>query len=175
MTPPLKSDTLIDEEKGLESQIGRFGLAWLGNIVLLFGITFLTQYLMNLGHRFLSIILGYLAAASIFFLADYLKKTNVHLSFIFKMNAQILLFYITLRLHFFSASPVISNKTISVILLLLLIAFQAYLSIHNKSQAFAALSVIFALAIGYHWRCNTFHASLSDFDSCRNHILLLQV
>ena len=45
------SDDLAGEEKGLESQIGRFGLAWMGNIVLLFGITFLTQYLMNLGHQ----------------------------------------------------------------------------------------------------------------------------
>ena len=141
----LNPDILNEEEKGLESKIGRFGLAWLGNIVLLFGIAFLTQYLMNLGYRILSILLGYIAAASISFLANYLKKNNVHLAFIFKMNAQILLFYITLSLHFFTASPVVSNKTISVILLLLIVAFQTYLSIRNKSQAFAALSVIFAL------------------------------
>ena len=141
----LNTDVLNEEDKGLESQIGRFGLAWLGNIVLLFGITFLTQYLMNLGHRFLSVLLGYAAAASIFFLAKYLKKNNDHLAFMFKMNAQVLLFYITLRLHFFSTSPVISNKTISVTLLLSIVAFQTYLSIRNKSQAFAALSVVFAL------------------------------
>jgi len=141
----LNSDTLNEEETGIESQIGRFGLAWLGNIVLLFGISFLTQYLMNLGHRFLPVILGYIAAASIFFLANYLKKTNVHLAFMFKMNAQILLFYITLKLHFFSAFPVISDKTISVIILLLLVLIQAFFSISNKSQAFAALSVLFAL------------------------------
>jgi hypothetical protein len=143
--PSLNSDTFNEEEKGLESQIGRFGLAWLGNIVLLFGISFLTQYLMILGHRFLSIIFGYSAAAAIFYLAGNLKKTNVYLAFMFKMNAQILLFYITLKLHFFSLFPVISNKAISVVLLLLIVTFQAYLSIHNKSQAFAALSVFFAL------------------------------
>ena len=138
-------DISDDEDKGLESKIGRFGLAWLGNIVLLFGIAFLTQYLMNLGLRFVSVIPGYVAAALIFFLAEYLTKTNVHLAFMFKMNVQILLFYITLRLHFFSASPVLSNKTISVILLLLLVAYQIFQSIHNKSQAHGALSVVFAL------------------------------
>jgi hypothetical protein len=143
--PSLNTDTLIEEGKGLESQIGRFGLAWLGNIVLLFGISFMTQYLIILGHQFMSVLFGYIAAASIFFLANFLKKTNVHLAFMFKMNAQILLFYITLRLHFYSATPILSNKTISVILLLLLVGFQAYLSIRNKSQAFAALSVLFAL------------------------------
>ena len=143
--PSLVSGTLNEEDKGLESRIGRFGLAWLGNIVLLFGIAFLTQYLMILGHRIFSVILGYIVAGSIFFLADYLKKTNDHLAFMFKMNSQILLFYITLRLHFFSTLPILSGKAISLILLLLLISFQAYFSVRNKSQAFATLSVVFAL------------------------------
>lgn len=143
--PPHFLGTLKEEDKGLESQIGRFGLAWLGNIVLLFGITFLTQYLMILEHRFLAVILGYIVAGSIFLLANYLRKSNDHLSFMFKMNALILLFYITLRLHFFSTPPIISNKAISVILLLLLIAFQVNLSVRNKSQAFALLSIVFAL------------------------------
>lgn len=138
-------DYLTSEEKGLESQIGRFGLAWMGNIVLLFGITFLTQYLMNLGHQLVAVILGYTASASIFYVADYLKKTNNHLSFMFRMNAQVLLFYITLRLHFFSAEPLIQNRALSIILLLLIVSLQAYLSIRNRSQAFASLSVLFLL------------------------------
>jgi len=141
----VSSVTSDEDEKGLESQIGRFGLAWLGNIVLLFGIIFLTQYLMNLSHRYLSVVLGYLAAAAIFSLAEYIKKTNTHLAFMFKLNAQILLFYITIKLHFFSASPVISDKSISLILLLLIIAFQTFVSIRNKSQSFAALAVIFTI------------------------------
>ena len=139
------SDILNEEEKGLESQIGRFGLAWLGNIVLLFGIAFLTQYLLSLGLRFMSVLLGYAAAASIFFLAEYLKKNNDHLAFMFKMNAQILLFYITLRLHFFTPLPLVPDKTLSVILLLFIVAFQGYISSRNKSQAFAALALIFTL------------------------------
>jgi len=143
---PLNADILNEEEQGFESQIGRFGLAWLGNIVLLFGITFMAQYLIILGHRFLSVIFGYTAAAAIFFLANYLKKTNEHLAFMFKMNAQILLFYITIRLHFFTSAPIIPDKTISLILLLLLVILQSYFSIRNKSQAFAALSVFLALA-----------------------------
>jgi hypothetical protein len=144
----LNSERTDAEEKGLESQIGQFGLAWLGNIVLLFGIIFLTQYLMIQGYRFPSVILGYIAALTIFFLSTYLKKTNGPLSFMFKMNAQVLLFYLTLRLHFFSATPILVNSTISVMLLLFLIALQAYLSIRDKSQAFAALFVIFALTTG---------------------------
>ena len=142
---PLGVDSSNEEEIGLESKIGRFGLAWLGNIVLLFGITFLSQYMMNLGYRIFSILFGYLASASIFFLGNYLKKTNVHLSFIFRINALVLFFYITVRLHFFSSLPLISGKVISIVILLLLVAVQTYLSFRNTSQAFAALAVIFAL------------------------------
>ena len=142
-----ENETVIanEEDKGLESQFGRFGLAWLGNIVLLFGIIFLTQYLIIFGYRFLSVLLGYTAAALIFFLANYLKKTNTHLSFMFKMNVQVILFYVTLRLHFFSTAPVLTNTAISIIMLLLLVAFQVYLSIRNRSLTFAILSVLFAL------------------------------
>src|SRR5450631_2782227 len=100
--PVLTEDARNDEEKGIESQIGRFGLAWLGNIVLLFGIVFLTQYLMNLGYRISSLLLGYIVSAGMIFLAGYIKKTNFHLASIFKINALFLLFYITVRLHFFS-------------------------------------------------------------------------
>jgi hypothetical protein len=142
----LVSDVISEEEKGLESQIGRFGLAWMGNIVLLFGITFFTQYMVNLGHQLVAVILGYISSASIHFLSDHLKKTNKHLSFIFGMNAQAILFYITIRLHFFSSDPLVSNKAFSVFLLLLVVLLQVYLSIRYKSQAFGTLAVIFALS-----------------------------
>jgi hypothetical protein len=145
--PILNTDPVNEEEKGLELQIGRFGLAWLGNIVLLFGITFLTQYMMNLGYRFFPFLFGYIASAAIFFLAKYIKNTNAHLAFILRMNAQVLLFYLSVRLHFFSQSPLIPDKTISVVILLLLVAIQVYLSIRNGSQSFAALAVIFSLAV----------------------------
>jgi hypothetical protein len=141
----LNADTLKEDEKGLESQIGRFGLAWLGNIVLLFGITFLAQYLMNLGHRDLSFLFGYLAAAVIFIMANYINKSVVHLSFILRMNALVLLFYFTVRLHFFSVSPIIPDKLISIVSLMLLVSLQVYLSIRRGSQPFAALAVFFAM------------------------------
>jgi hypothetical protein len=149
-----------DEEKGLESRIGRFGLAWLGNIVLLVGFIFLAEYLMILGHRYLSLVFGYLTAGSIFFLANYLKKSNGHLAFMFKINAQILLFFITLRLHYFSSSPVLQDSTVSSILLLLVIILQVYMAISYKAQAFGVLSVIFTLTAAMVSDTNHFMLSL---------------
>ena len=146
VTGRTREDTLNDEEKGLESRIGRFGLTWLGNIVLLFGITFLCQYMLNMGYKVSSFLVGYLVSASIFFLAYFLKKTNAHLAFIFKINAQVLLFYITVRLHFLTASPLITGKFVPIVLLLLLVAVQVFLSVSHKSQTFAAIAVLFSLA-----------------------------
>ncbi len=141
----LISETADNEDKGFETKVGRFGLAWLGNIVLLFGITFLTQYLMELGYKYFSVLLGYFAAIGILFFARYLKTANVHLAFMFRLNAQIVFYYITVRLHFFTESPVLTDKTTAIILLLLIVGVQAYLSVRNKSQVFAALAMILAL------------------------------
>jgi hypothetical protein len=141
----INENETIPEERGIESQIGRFGLAWLGNIVLLFGITFLSQYIMILGHRFFSALFGFLATGALFFLADYIKKSNEHLSSVLKMNSLVLLFYTTLRLHFFTLSPLIPHKTIAVVLLLLLVGIQIYLSVRYQSQAYGALAVFFSL------------------------------
>ncbi len=143
--PILAGDFSTDEEKGLESQIGRFGLAWLGNIVLLFGIAFLSQYMMNLGYGILSLLTGYFAAAGMIFLANYIRKTNDHLSSIFRINAFMLLFYITVRLHFFSVSPLVSGRVIPIILLLLFTFLLTYLSIRDRSRTYAVLALLFSL------------------------------
>ena len=154
-----------EDGKGLESKIGRFGLAWLGNIVLLFGITFLSQYLMNTGHHYFAFIIGYSSAAAIFLLANYLNKTNDHLAFMFRLNAQILLFYMTLRLHFFSVAPLISNKSLVLFLLLGIVAFQTFLAIRTRSQSFAVLALFFSLIVSLAGDATHFSLPLLTFTS----------
>lgn len=135
-----------EEEKGLESRFGRSGLALLGNIVLFFGISFLTQYLQILNHALISVLLGYSVVAAIFLLARYLKKSNVHLAFLFKINGQLLLYYLTMRLHFFSSAPLIQQKYICVAALFLIIGYQVYWAIRNQSQTLSVISVVLILA-----------------------------
>lgn len=139
------SEAVKDEEKGLESRIGRVGLAWLGNFVLFSAIIFFTEYLITQGHGLLSVIIGVFSAGIIFFISNYLKKTNSNLSFPLKINSQIILFYEALRMHFFSVHPLISGKIIVLAILLLIIVFQIYLSFKERSQTFGFLAVIYAL------------------------------
>jgi hypothetical protein len=138
-------EAITDEEKGLESRIGRVGLAWLGNFVLLFAVVFFTEYIITLGHGLLSVVIGVLTAGVIFLISNYLKKTNSNLSFMLKINAQVILFYEVFRMHFFSAHPLISGKIIVLVIIIMVIAFQIYSTLKNRSQTFGFLAVIFAL------------------------------
>jgi hypothetical protein len=143
---PLAAQAAInDEDKGLESRIGRVGLAWLGNIVLAVAVVFITEYFISAGYRLLPVILGVLSAGTIFLISNYLKHSNLNLSFMLKLNSQVILFYEALRLHFFSVNPLIQSKIAVLIILLLIVSYQVYLSVQNKSQTFGLLAVIFAL------------------------------
>jgi hypothetical protein len=134
-----------EEENLLESQIGRFGLSWMGIIVLLFGIVFFTEYLMSNGRGFLSALTGYLCAGGTFLFAENLKKSNLNLSGKFSFGGQLILFYVTLRLHFFSAVPLVSSEYLVLFLMILVSGLQIFLALKHKSQAYGTMALLFVL------------------------------
>ena len=142
------TEEIIDEEKGFESRIGGLGLALLGNFVLLFAIIFFTEYVITLGHSLLSLILGVFSVGTIILISDYFKKSNSNLSLLLNINSQVILFYEVLRMHFFTANPLIPNKFIALIIMLLIITVQIYSSVQKKSQISGFLAVIFMLFTG---------------------------
>jgi membrane-bound ClpP family serine protease len=133
------SEAIIDEEKRLESRIGRIGLAWLGNFVLLFAIVFFTEYIIAQGHGLLSLVIGVSSVCIIFSISNYLKKINSSLSFMLKINGQVLLFYEAFKMHFFSLHPLISSKIIVLIILGLVIAFQIYTTLKTNRKLSVSL------------------------------------
>jgi len=126
----------------LESSIGEYGLAWLGNIVLFFGITFFVQYLQVSGFNIISPVFGFAAVAGIFFLAFYLRNSNPYMAKIFNLNGYLLVFYVTLKLHFFTANPILSNKPVGLLLLLIVTGVLMFLSIRRKNTVLTGLSLI---------------------------------
>ncbi len=141
----LLTEKISDEEKEIESRIGRVGLAWLGNIVLLLAVIFFTEYLTTLGQRILSVIIGAFSVITMSLISDYFKGTNSSLSFMLKVSSRLILFYEILRLHFFSADPLVSGKTIVLVLLLLIIILQVYTAFREKSAVFGFLAMFFSL------------------------------
>lgn len=150
------SDINVGEQTGkiydgtfIESVIGESVLAWLGNIVLFFGIAFLIQYIQNYDYQIASSAFGYISVAGIFILAHLLKKDHPKMASIFNLNAYLLLFYITLRLHFYTVDPIVSNKAIGLSLLTVVTVIQLIFSVKQKSilQTGTALVLLGIIAI----------------------------
>ena len=148
-----------NSESGYESRIGGFGLALLGNIVLLFGIIFLSQYIQNSGYPLFSSIFGYLSVIGVFLFSNYIKKKVSHLSEMLSIIGKLLLFYITIRLHYFSENPLISSQIITVLLLLFVLAYVISISVAKRSELNAGIAIFFALITGF--LSNNTHVMLS--------------
>jgi hypothetical protein len=141
-------DPLEVDETLIESRIGEYGLAWLGSLVLLFGIYFLMTFTGNLGYPVFASILGYLSVACIFILAHILRRSFPHMVFMLYINGQLLLFYITLRLHFFTPNPILGNEAVDLGLLLVLCGVQVYFALRKRSETLAGIAFVLALATG---------------------------
>ena len=133
----------------IEVRIGSHGLAWLGNIVLIFGIMFLMTYAQNLGYSFLPSLIGYLLAGSLFLVARRIRKSMPHLDFMLNFSGYILSFYVTLRLHFLTPDPVIGGFGVGLALVLGLIALLLVHAARRNTEFLAALAVIFLLATAF--------------------------
>ena len=135
----------FDDSARLERNIGEFGLAWVGSAILLLGIAFLMTYTYGLGYRGLATALGYLSAVGCYFASRMWKNSATHLSRIMASGSVILLYYATLRLHYFSSEPLVRNAVVAFSALLLVVAHQFFIAMKRNSQALAVLAVLLAL------------------------------
>lgn len=129
-------------EAELEQRIGEFGLAWAGSIVFLLGLAFLITYTLNQGHSVIAALMGYGVAGGIYVLARAWQKSFLYLSRILLSASLLLVFYATLRLHYFTASPLLKSAPLAYLLLMVSAAFPFFLALRLPSQGFAVLPVV---------------------------------
>ncbi len=139
----------VESESVMETNIGEFGLAWLGSIVLLFGIAFLTQYIQGKGQPLFSTIFGYVASAVVFFISFKFKKSFSNLSDKFYIISNVLVYYVTLRLFYYTSFPLFSDEIVPLILLLILSISHVFITIKRKSELFASISLIFLIVTAF--------------------------
>ena len=137
-----------DRESGLELNFGEFGLAWFGSIVLLLGIAFLMTYISGLGHRNLAGAFGFVAAGGLYLTGRIWRQTVTYLSDLTINGSLVILYYATLRLHYFSPDPIIADSTLALGALLAAIALQFCLAAARKSQTLAGVAMLLALISG---------------------------
>jgi hypothetical protein len=133
------------KEAGLELSIGEFGMAWAGSVVSLLGIIFLMTYTLSQGHDVLSAAIGYCAGAGLYVLARLWRRAFPYLARIFASASLLLAYYTTVRLHYFTPAPLVENRHVALVLLLLVAALQLFLALAARSQVLAALAVLLGL------------------------------
>lgn len=138
------SSTTFDTQ--YESRVVEYGFAWISGIVYLFGIIFLMAYVRNLGYNFLASIIGYGGTASLFVLSYYLRKSFPHLLSAGQITGLLLLYYVTLRMHFFSIDPLIGQKSIALALLIFVIGVQLFFAVRKQNEFMGAVSLLLALS-----------------------------
>ncbi len=129
----------------LEANIGEYGLAWFGNVILLFGGVFLHLFVQSKGYPFYAALIGYAFVASMILFAKKIQKSYTYLSSVFGLFAKLLLFYVTVGLHFIGIQAFIENKFIGIGLLSILIIYQVYQSIKLKSEKHSHLALLFLI------------------------------
>lgn len=137
------------QSKGsFEFRVGEYGMAWIGNIVLFFGLIFLVNYLQNSVSSLIAATVSFSAVALVYVSAYYTRESLSVLSRLLVFNGHFLLYFFTLRLYFYQADPLIRYKTIDFILLVLVSAVFLYIAFRNKSQFIAGLSLLMLIATG---------------------------
>jgi hypothetical protein len=128
--------------EAIESRIGEYGMAWMGNIVLLFGILFLTQLLQNNNHTIISLIFGF-SAVVLVYLAGYFTRNSLHyMSMLFNYNGHLLLYIQMMRVCLFKESMIITNPFLGHALVLIVLISLVYLAYRKDSQVLAVLTWI---------------------------------
>ncbi|MEI6454647.1 MAG: hypothetical protein WCO93_00025 [bacterium] len=145
-TEPPHGGTLAEvDEVVIESKVVEYGLAWIGSIVLLFGIIFLQSFTQNHLNGVIASITAFTAVAGVFFLSWYLRNMFPHLSFMLKISGHLLVYYIILRFYFFTANPIIPWKAPVILLLMIAIGVQIYFAIRKKNELLAAIGMFLVI------------------------------
>ena len=130
---------------GLELKIGEYALAWFGSVILLLGIAFLMTYTHALGYRLAAGCLGFAASLTFYSGARAWSRSIPYLSNLMVSASVITLFYSTVRLHYFTAEPLVTNVAVAFPALLGVVAFAIYLAVRRKSEPGAILGIVLGM------------------------------
>jgi len=132
----------FDTKGSIEFRVGEYGMAWLGNIVLFLGLIFLVNYLQNSGNRFIAALVGFAAVVLIYVSSYYIRNSLSIISKLLVYNGHFLLYFFTLRLHFFQENSLLQSKIAAFVLLVLVSAVFLYIAFRRESSVTAGLALI---------------------------------
>ncbi len=129
----------------LESNFGKYVLGWLGNIVFIFAIVYVMSFVRSKGFPVLSYGLGFIGVGGMLFFSHSIRRSFSFISYLSKICAYLLLFYIVASLHFISGAPVITSRIVGVLLLVLVAGAQLHFASRRNSGALAGIGILMLL------------------------------
>lgn len=132
----------------LESEIGEFWLSRVGVVALIFGLAFLVVYPFADFPAYLPSLIGYAAVGGLLGLARLWSRSLPDTSRIVFSGALFLLYFATLRLHFFSAQPAVASRALVLALVVLVLVVLYAVAWRRRSEYTALLATVLVLATG---------------------------
>jgi len=129
----------------LEVEIGEYWLARVGVLALSVGLAFLVAFPFTGLPSFVSCLIGYAASAVFFAASGRMRRARPDTAYILYGGALFLLFFATLRLHFFSLQPVVSSLPLGLALLVVAVSVELVLAARMGSELMTGL--VFAIGM----------------------------
>lgn len=141
----VESEEPYEEREGLEYRIGRIWLPRLGVIVLTLGVIFLLTLPLEVLPHVVANTLGFVLTGVVLAFSRLWWKSLPEFSRYLQGGAMLLLYFSTMRLHFFSAETAVGSMSIEFGLLLVVVALNLFISLKSASVYLTGMS----LAMGY--------------------------
>ncbi len=142
--PPLFSRKISDRAESLEETIGQFWFAKVGIVILSIGIVFLLTFpYKNLPSAAPSLF-GYVIVGVLMFLSTYSSRSLPFLSHYIFGGGLLLLYFTTLRLHYFGIERAIENELVEIILLIVVSIIYLVIAYRRKSIYLSSIGITLA-------------------------------
>jgi hypothetical protein len=138
---PLRSPAEAADE-GLEMDIGEFWLARIGVVALIVGLGFLVAYPFPALPAAVPSLIGFGAFGALWWASERWQKSLPAISHFMFWGALILGFFATVRLHFFSTAPLLGSASVTLGLLVAVLAGEYWIALRRGCQRTAALVAI---------------------------------
>ncbi len=134
------------ERESLEFTIGKNWLPKIGVMVFTLGVVFLLTLPLTVLPAFIANTLGFVLAGVLLLIAKIWRQSIAEFARYMTGGAILLLFFSTLRLHFFTENPLITNGGVVFVLLMVMTAVNIVLALRKQSSQLVALALVLGCA-----------------------------
>ena len=133
-----------DTNDAIEFHIGEFWFSKVGIVVLSIGLAFLLSLSYKEYPAVLPGIIGYVLTVVLYVSSYFFRNTNDYISKYLLGSSIFILFFSTLRMHFFSENPAIQNIFYEFVSLIVVVSISLFISLKNKAVYMTAITLIMA-------------------------------